>query len=491
MSVAAVCNLTLIWATEIASFHSQFIIILQLMPNKIAAIVGRPNVGKSSLFNRLVGKKTAIVHDSPGVTRDRNYGEVEWSGKKFFLIDTGGYVPSSKDVFESAIREQVQISIEEADIVLFAVDAKSGLMPLDLEIAKILRKEVNKKGSDKKVILVLNKVDKDSDIAVKPEFFKLGLGEPFDVSALVGRKSGDLLDLITSFIEPEDKDESDESAIKFAIIGRPNVGKSSIMNSLTQTTRHIVTDIPGTTRDSIDTILKYYGKDITLIDTAGLRRKAKIRRSESLEYYSAIRTQKSVERCDVAIIVIDATHIMSKMSRYKYPELATFKLDKEDVEIINLAAGLKKGILIVLNKWDLIEKESKTAKLYEEKVKEHLRSYDYLPFIFTSALTKQRISKILESAMTVYDERKRMVKTSDLNDKLNKLIQETPPKSKSHREVKINYITQLGQAPPVIGFFCNQPAEIDTNYKKFLEKKIRQFWKFTGVPLTLAFKKKN
>lgn len=462
-----------------------------LMPNKIAAIVGRPNVGKSSLFNRLIGRKIAIVHDSPGVTRDRNYGEAEWAGKKFFLIDTGGYVPASKDIFESAIREQVQISIEEADIVLFMVDAKSGLMPLDLEIAKILRKEVNKKSSDKKVILVLNKVDKDSDIAVKPEFFRLGLGEPFDVSAMVGRKSGDLLELMTSYIDTDTNEDSDLSAIKFAIIGRPNVGKSSIMNALTKSTRHIVTDIPGTTRDSIDTILKYYGKDITLIDTAGLRRKARIKRSESLEYYSAIRTHKSIERCDVAIIVIDATHIMSKLSRYKFLELATFKLDKEDVEIINAAAALKKGILVVINKWDLIEKDTKTAKLFEEKVKEHLRTYDYLPFIFTSALTTQRVSKILDSAMTVYADRNKQVKTSELNEKLNALIQSTPPKSKSHKEVKINYITQLAQAPPVIGFYCNQPTEIDENYKKFLEKKIRQFWKFTGVPLTLVFKKKN
>lgn len=464
------------------------------MSNKIAAIVGRPNVGKSSLFNRLIGKKIAIVHDSPGVTRDRNYGEVEWNGFKFFLIDTGGYVPVSKDIFESAIREQVQISIEEADIVLFVVDAKSGIMPLDLDIAEILRKEIDKKGIDKKVILVINKVDKTSDEINRPDFFRLGLGDPVEVSALVGRKSGDLLDLIISKLQsgkPEKFDELDKSAIKFAIIGRPNVGKSSISNSLTQTKRNIVTNIPGTTRDSIDSVLKYYGKEITLIDTAGLRRKNRIQRSESLEFFSAIRTHRSIDRCDVAIIVIDATHIMSKMSRYKYLELATFKLDKEDIEIINHAAELKKGILIVINKWDLIEKESKTAKLFEEKVKEHLRTYDYLPFIFTSALTNQRISKIIDSAVIVYDERTKTVKTSELNNKLNKIISETPPKSKSHKEVKINYISQLQSTPPVIGFYCNHPDEIDSNYKKFLEKKIRSFWGFKGVPLTLVFKKKN
>ncbi|HEY3251422.1 MAG TPA: ribosome biogenesis GTPase Der [Ignavibacteria bacterium] len=460
------------------------------MPQKIAAIVGRPNVGKSSLFNRLTGKKAAIVHDSPGVTRDRNYGETEWNGKKFFLIDTGGFVPASKDVFEAAIREQVQISIEEADVVLFIVDAKSGLMALDLEIARILRKEINKKTSDKKVILVLNKVDTQTDEVIKPDFFKLGLGEPFEVSALVGRKSGDLLDLITNYFPSDEPDKYDKSSIKFAIIGRPNVGKSSISNALTQSKRNIVTNIPGTTRDSVDTIIKYFGKEITLIDTAGLRRKSRIRRSESLEYFSAIRTQRSIERCDVAIIIIDATHIRSKMSRYKYLELATFKLDKEDIEIINSAAEMKKGILIVINKWDLIEKESKTAKLFEEKVKEHLITYNYLPFIFTSALTKQRVSKILDAAMKVYEERKREIKTSEFNNKLNKTIKETPPRSKSHKEIKINYITQLKHSPPVIGFFCNFPSEIEDNYKKFLEHKIRQFWGFKGVPLTLVFKRK-
>lgn len=460
------------------------------MPKRIVAIVGRPNVGKSSLFNRLIGRKSAIVHDSPGVTRDRNYGEAEWNGRKFFLIDTGGFVPASKDVFEAAIREQVQISIEEADVVLFVVDAKSGIMPLDMEIARILRKEINKKGAQKHVILVLNKVDTESDEVIKPEFFKLGLGEPFEVSALVGRKSGDLLDLVTNYFPSDERDESDKSSVKFAIIGRPNVGKSSISNALTQSRRNIVTNIPGTTRDSIDTVIKYYGNEITLIDTAGLRRKSRIRRSESLEYFSAIRTQRSIERCDVAIIVIDATHIRSKMSRFKYLELAVFKLDKEDVEIINSAAETKKGILVVINKWDLIEKETRTAKLFEEKVKEHLKTYDWLPFIFTSALTKQRISKILDAAMKVFQERIRMVKTSEFNSKLIKVIKETPPRSKSHKEIKINYITQLQHSPPVIAFFCNHPQEIEINYKRFLENKIRQFWGFRGVPLTLVFKKK-
>lgn len=462
------------------------------MPQKITAIVGRPNVGKSSLFNRIIGKKVAIVHDMPGVTRDRNYGEAEWNGKKFFLIDTGGYVPGSSDKFEAAIREQVKISIDEADIILFVVDAKSGLTPLDHEIAKLLRREALKKGNEnKKVILVLNKVDKKADENVKSEFFKLGLGEPLEVSALVGRKSGDLLDLITSGIPDEEFEEAEKSTIKFSIIGRPNVGKSSLTNALTQSNRNIVTDIPGTTRDSVDTIIKYYGKEITLIDTAGLRKKSRIRRSESLEYFSAIRTHKSIERCDVAILVIDATTIISKLSKFVDPSMAIFKLSKEDVEIINSAAELKKGILIVINKWDLIEKDTKTAKIFEEKVKDHLRTYDYLPFLFTSAITKQRVSKIIDLALKVYDNRSMEIKTSELNEELGRAIKEFPPRSKSHKEIKINYITQLQHSPPVIGFFVNLPSEIETNYKRYLENKLREYFGFTGVPLTLVFKKKN
>ncbi len=461
------------------------------MPQKIAAIIGRPNVGKSSLFNRLLGKKIAIVDDMPGVTRDRNYGELEWNGIKFFLIDTGGYVPNSKDKIESAIREQVKISIDEADIILFVVDAKSGISPLDLEIAKLLRKEANKKeNSHKNVILVLNKVDSAKDELSITDFYRLGLGDPIEVSAIVGRRTGDLLDKITEGISIDNNDDENDT-IKFAIIGRPNVGKSSIANALTQTNRNIVTDIPGTTRDPIDSIVKYHGQDITLIDTAGLRKKSRIKRAESLEYFSALRTHTAVERCDVAIIVIDATTIVSKLSKYTDPTMAIFKLSKEDVEIIIKAGELKKGILIVINKWDLIEKDTKTAKIFEEKVKEHLITYDYLPFIFTSALTKQRVSKIIEQALIVYNERAREIKTSVLNDKLLPYIKEFPPRSKSHRELKINYITQLKHSPPVIGFFANLPSEVETNYKRFLEHKIRDEFGFIGVPLTLVFKSKH
>ncbi|MBZ0203590.1 MAG: ribosome biogenesis GTPase Der [Ignavibacteria bacterium] len=462
------------------------------MPQRIVAIIGRPNVGKSSLFNRLVGKKTAIVHDTPGVTRDRNYGETEWNGKKFFLIDTGGYVPNSKDKFESAIREQVRISIDEADVILFVVDAKTGITPLDLEIAKLLRKEANTEDNiHKKVILAINKVDSRNDEGVEPDFFRLGLGEPLEVSALVGRRSGDLLDMITDNIPDDEAAGTDENGIKFAIIGRPNAGKSSLANALTQSNRNIVTDIPGTTRDPIDSLVTYYGQEITLIDTAGLRKKSRIKRAESLEYFSALRTHKSIERCDVAIIVIDATSFVSKLSKFTNAEEAVFKLGKEDVEIIIKAAELKKGILLVINKWDLVEKETNTAKIFENKVKEHLKTYDYLPFLFTSAITKQRVSKIIERALDVYNERAKEIKTSELNDKLLPYIKEFPPRSKSHKELKINYITQLQHSPPVIGFFCNLPSEIEVNYKRYLENKVRFEFGFTGVPITLAFKKKN
>lgn len=462
------------------------------MTKTIVAIIGRPNVGKSTLFNRLIGKQTAIVHDTPGVTRDRNYGEAEWNGKSFFLIDTGGYVPDSKDKFESAIREQVTISIEEADVILFVVDVLSGVTPLDEDVARILRKELSKKNNElKKVFLVVNKVDKKETEVQKNNFYKLGLGEPLTISALIGRNSGDLLDEITTCIQSETTDKPDKAKIKFAVIGRPNAGKSLLVNALTQTNRNIVTDIPGTTRDSIDTIMKYYGKEIMLIDTAGLRKKSKIRRAENIEYYSTLRTRRSIERCDVAIIVIDVTNIIKKLKKASDPNLAVYKLDREDVEILSETARLKKGMLIVINKWDIIEKDNDTTKMIERKVKEHLKTFDYLPFIFVSALTKQRISKVIGSAIKVYDERAKELKTSELNAKLRKFIDTFPPRAKSHRELKINYITQLQSSPPVIGFFANLPDEIDENYKRYLERKIRETMGFEGVPLTLVFKKKN
>ena len=451
---------------------------------KIVAIVGRPNTGKSTLFNRLTGKQTAIVHHTSGVTRDRNYGEAEWAGKKFFLIDTGGFVPDSDEQFEKAIRTQVKHALDESDTILFVVDTKNGIHPVDKELAGIIRKHSGKK----EIILIANKtdtVDKEPGIL---EFYSLGLGEPFPLSAINGYNSGDLLDKITEDIDMED-DDDDDKRIKFAIIGKPNAGKSSITNALLKEERHIVTEIPGTTRDTIDSAIKYHGDEIILIDTAGLRRKTKIK--ESVEFYSTVRTYKAIERCDVAVLVIDATELLEELSKSSDIMLASFKLDSQDVKIIEEVTKLKKGLLIVINKWDLIEKDSNTAKMFERKITEHLRSYTFLKFIFISALTKQRIHKVLEEAKAIYDERAKRIKTSELNEHLLNEIRMTPPQSLKGKEVKINYITQLRSSPPIFAFFVNDPDGITENYKKFLEKKLREKFGFKGVPIGMIFRKKN
>ncbi|MBL8006000.1 MAG: ribosome biogenesis GTPase Der [Ignavibacteria bacterium] len=450
----------------------------------IVAIVGRPNTGKSTLFNRLVGKQIAIVHPTSGVTRDRNYGEVEWTGKKFFLIDTGGFVPHSEEKFEKAIRTQVRQAIEESDEILFVVDAKNGLHPVDNEIADMLRKF----SGTKKIILVANKIDTIEKEPNLLEFYSLGLGDPFAISAINGYSTGDLLDAITKDIPPFDENIRDDR-IKFAIIGKPNAGKSSITNALLNEERHMVTDIPGTTRDTIDSTILYYGDEITLIDTAGLRRKAKIK--EAVEFYSTIRTYKAIERCNVALLVIDASDLLAELSKSSDIKSAKFKLDQQDVRIIEDVIKLRKGLLIVINKWDLVEKESNTAKLVEQKITEHLKSYTYLKFIFISALTKQRIHKVISEAKAVYDERAKMVKTSELNELIQNEIRITPPPSLYGKEIKINYITQLKSSPPVFAFFVNDPDGIAENYKKFLEKKVREKFGFKGVPIQLVFKKKN
>lgn len=450
----------------------------------IVAIVGRPNTGKSTLFNRLVGKQIAIVHETSGVTRDRNYGEVEWSGKKFFLIDTGGFVPDSDEKFEKAIRTQVKQAIEECDEILFVVDAKNGLHPVDAEIADMLRKY----SGTKKIILVANKIDTVEKEPNLLEFYSLGLGDPFPLSAINGFNTGDLLDEITKDIKHFDENEKDDT-IKFAIIGKPNAGKSSITNALLNEDRHMVTEIPGTTRDTIDSTIKYYGEDIVLIDTAGLRKKTKIK--EAVEFYSTIRTYKAIERCNVALLVIDAADLLAELSKSSDIKSAKFKLDQQDVRIIEDVVKLKKGLLIVINKWDLVEKESNTAKLVEQKITEHLKSYTYLKFIFISALTKQRIHKVISEAKAVYDERAKMVKTSELNELIQNEIRITPPPSLFGKEIKINYITQLKSSPPVFAFFVNDPDGIAENYKKFLEKKLREKFGFKGVPIQLVFKRKN
>lgn len=452
---------------------------------KVVAIVGRPNVGKSTLFNRIIGKRIAIVHHESGVTRDRNYGEAEWTGKKFFLIDTGGFVPDSDEQFNRHIREQVRIAIEEADKVIFVVDGENGLHPVDREIGNNLRKY----SEGKEIFLVVNKIDSNKHEINKNEFFSLGLGEPYPVSALSGKLVAELLDDITKDFS-EDNDVQDDK-IKFAIIGRPNAGKSSIVNAILKEDRNIVTDIPGTTRDSIDSEIKYHGETIVLIDTAGLRRKSKAKRDESLEFFSTVRTYKAMERCNVAILVIDSTVIMEGMGDVSDLKHSSFKLDKQDIRIIEDVLNYKKGLLIVINKWDLIEKDSKTSVIFETKITEHLKSYRFLKFIFISALTKQRIHKVIEEAKAVYDERSKKVKTSELNEKMLDEIRRMPPQASRGKEIKINYITQLKTSPPIFGFFTNEPNLITENYKRYLEKKLREHFGFSGVPITLVFKKKN
>lgn len=452
---------------------------------KVVAIVGRPNVGKSTLFNRIIGKRIAIVHPESGVTRDRNYGEAEWTGKKFFLIDTGGFVPGEDDQFNKHIREQVRIAIGESDKVIFVVDGENGIHPVDQEIANNLRKH----SEGKEIFLVVNKIDTNKREIYKNEFFSLGLGEPYAISALSGKLVAELLDdLIKDFSEEEEKPDD---RIKFAIIGKPNAGKSSIVNALLKEERNIVTNIPGTTRDSIDSVIKYHGESLVLIDTAGLRKKTKSTRNESIEFFSTIRTYKSIEKCDVAILVIDALDIMEGMGDVSDLKHSSFKLNKQDIRIIEDVMKYKKGLLIAINKWDLIEKDSKTSEIFKTKITEHLKSFHFLKFIFISALTKQRIHKVIEEAKAVYDERNKQIKTSALNDVLLDEIKRMPPQAARGKEIKINYITQLKAAHPIFGFFTNEPDLIAENYKRYLEKKIREHFGFAGVPITLVFKKKN
>ncbi|MBE2256592.1 MAG: ribosome biogenesis GTPase Der [Ignavibacteria bacterium] len=453
--------------------------------SKVIAIIGRPNTGKSTLFNRIIGKRQAIVHPTSGVTRDRNYGEAEWTGKKFFLIDTGGYVPDSDELFEKAINDQIKIAIEESDKIIFTVDTANGLHPVDKEIAKLLRKY---KG-DKKIFLVANKSDNNERDINSSEFYSLGFDEPVSISGLNGRNVADLLDMITE--DMEESEEVEDERFKIAIVGRPNAGKSSLTNALLKEERNIVTNIPGTTRDSIDSVLKYYNEEIVLIDTAGLRKKSKIDKDESLEFFSTVRTYKAIQRCDVAIVVIDATLIMEQFRDTPDMKNAIFRLDRQDIRIIDEVVSLNKGILLCINKWDLVEKDSKTAEIIRKKIEEHLRSFGYLEIIFISALTKQRIHKVLESAKEIYVERKRKIKTSELNDFLEEAKLKNQPPAVQGKDLKLNYVTQVKTAPPVFAFFCNEPKIIPENYKKYLENNFRSRFGFRGVPVTFIYKKKN
>jgi len=432
----------------------------------LVAIVGRPNVGKSTLFNRLLGKREAIVDDKSGVTRDRNYGEGDWNGKRFRLIDTGGYVPDSSDLFETAIREQVELAIDEADSIIFLVDVKSGVNPFDKIIIDMLRQ------SNKKYFLVVNKVDAEVHVAAASEFYSMGVKTVYDISALSGRHTGDLLDDITKDFLTEDLIEADKR-LKIAIVGRPNVGKSSLTNALLGVERSIVTDIPGTTRDSLDSVLKYYGEEIILVDTAGLRKKKKV--DESIEFFSNLRTFKAISESDVTILLLDAGT----------------GFEKQDQKIIDEVIRWRRGLIIAINKWDLIEKETNTAREFEVSIKEKLGTVDFAPVIFISALTKQRIFKLIDLSKKVQSERIKKIPTAELNDTLLPEIERNPPPaSPTGKEVKIKFISQVGEHYPIFLFFSNFPKHIPDNYRRFLERLIRRTYGFEGVPITVSFRQK-
>lgn len=431
----------------------------------LVAIVGRPNVGKSTLFNRIVGERRSIVEDTPGVTRDRVYGTGDWNGKRFSIVDTGGFVPGSEDIIEKSIREQAEIAMEEADAILFVVDGKTGLTKFDHEIGVMLRKAA------KKVTLVVNKCDNELEDSNSFEFYKLGLGDPFPISAVNGRSTGDFLDHVVEDLD--EGEEEHEGKLKIAFVGRPNVGKSSITNALLGEDRMIVTDIAGTTRDSIDSIINYHKEEIVLIDTAGLRRRAKI--DENIEMWSTVRTARAIERCDIAVVVIDAVR----------------GLEDQDKKIMNQVEDARKGLILAVNKWDLIEKDGKTADHLTKIIRDELGTYSWAPIMFISAVTKQRIHRVIDLAKVVLEKRSKRVSTSKLNDTLLPIFENSPPPSYRGLDMRLNYITQVNTEPPVFALFLNHPQYLRTPYKRFIERKIRENFDFEGTPISLVFRKKN
>ena len=433
--------------------------------SNIVAIVGRPNVGKSTLFNRLTESRQAITDEVSGVTRDRHYGKSEWGGKEFSVIDTGGYITGSEDVFEGEIRKQVELAIDEANVILFIVDAKDGITEMDTAVVQLLRKTA------KKTLLVANKTDNSTLLEEAVEFYNLGMGDYFPISSMSGSGTGDLLDeLILHFEEDPDKEEI--NLPKFAIVGRPNVGKSSFVNALIGKDQNIVTDIAGTTRDSLNTRFNKFGFDFYLIDTAGVRKKKKVH--ENLEFYSVMRAVRAIEHSDVCILMIDATR----------------GFETQDQRIFHIADKNKKGIVILVNKWDLIEKNTESTQQFEEQILKQISPFKDIPILFVSALEKQRLLKGLETAIEVYKNRTQRITTSELNETMLAIIEKNPPPATKGKYIKIKYCTMLPTATPTFAFFANLPQYIKETYKRFLENKIREIYDFSGVPITIYFRQK-
>lgn len=435
------------------------------MPKPIVAIVGRPNVGKSSLFNRLIQKRIAVVDDVPGVTRDRNYADTEWGGRSFTLVDTGGYIPHTRDRMEMAVRRQVEQAIEEADLVLFVVDVQTGPTDLDLQVARMFQRQ------HVRCLLVVNKVDDEHRTYEVPLFYRLGLGDPKPVSAMSGRYAGDLLDAMVALL-PEAPREEEQPGIKVALLGRPNVGKSSVVNWLAKQERVVVDATPGTTRDPTDTIVQFDGESVVLIDTAGLRRKS--RRDTGIGFYTLLRTLRSLERCDVALILIDA--VDGPM--------------EQDKRILAQAMESGKGAVLAVNKWDLVEKDSHTVKVFTEVIRSRIPFALHVPLVFTSALTGQRVWKAIEVVHQVAKERQRRIETHALNVLLEQIKVQHPPPSPGGRAIKLFYVTQPDTAPPRFVFFANRPEHIPMSYQRYLERRIREAFGFGGTPIRIAFRRK-
>ena len=432
----------------------------------LVAIVGRPNVGKSTLYNRLVGRRQAIVDSPAGTTRDRHYGKTDWNGKEFSVIDTGGYTVNSDDVFEDEIRRQVLLAIEEADVILFMVEVSTGITDLDMMMADLLRR------TTKKVLLVCNKVDNNDQLYASHEFYSLGLGDPYSISSMSGSGTGDLMDAILAALPANAQSELEDDLPHITVVGRPNVGKSSLTNALLGEERNIVTSIAGTTRDSIHTRYNKFGMDFYLVDTAGMRKKGKT--MEDLEFYSVMRSIRAIEESDVCILMLDAQQ----------------GLESQDLNIHNLIVRNRKGCVIVVNKWDLIEKDSNTMKEWREFIAKKLAPFSDIPVVFTSVLNKQRILDVLQTAILVHQARKRRISTSELNDYFLPIIENWPPPSTKGKYIKIKYVTQLPTPTPQFAFFVNLPQYIREPYRRFLENKLRENWNFSGVPIQIYFRQK-